>query len=158
MNPVVLFISILLTYVAVGGMFSLMARENKRSKNTDLVYLPKTYFFIAIICSSFLFVMMIFALKHNATETFWMLLISIILILWMIICFLNWRIEIMEDEFVYQTVFRRRYTFYWDEVKIKQNTDNFIVISAAGRRFIVDPHAIGIESFIHKVYHHRKRG
>ena len=82
---------------------------------------------------------------------FYGMLVFMLLPLSILIAYINWKIEIVGDEFIYQTFFRRKYQFKFKEALIKSSSQNIIVVVVIKKKLYIDPHAIGIDNFINKI-------
>lgn len=147
-----IFIRIILIFATVSFVGFLAGIENKSPKNRDIIRLPKVYLVVGIVCLLF-FVGVLVALlisQNSSFEdkiTFYGMLVFMLLPLSILIAYFNWKIEIVGNEFIYQTFFRKKYRFKLKEAWIKSSSQNIIVVVVGKKKLYINPHAISIQNF-----------
>ncbi len=124
MNKVALFISIILISFIPYGIAWLSNRENNKYLDNTTVRFPKFYLMIGIIGLVFFTTLACLIPKEQGFD-FWVITILTVVPIIIIIAYFNFRIEIKEDGFVYQTFFRSKHAYTWEETKIVKNGSCF---------------------------------
>jgi hypothetical protein len=152
-------ISTVIITIALGFVTYLTQKENKNAKDKNRVRMPKAFMAIGAICVAACLAMLI-ALIVSAPEdagAVWALFgMGILFALGgfsLITVYLNWRIDIVDNnKIIYRTFFRRVYEFDSSEMWIEKHTENDIIVIAyhngRKKKFFVEPHAIGVDSFV----------
>ena len=147
-----IFFRIVLIFATINFVSFLVKTEKKDAKNDDSIRLPKVYFVVGIVVLLFISGALVALLitNDNSIEdriTFYGMLVFMLLPLSIIIAYVNWKIEIIGDEFIYQTFFRKKYLFKLEEAWIKSISHNIIVVVADNKKLYIDPNAINIQEF-----------
>lgn len=142
---------------SVEQMMAAIEREKKINLQRNLscstveVYLPKFYFWAALICGSVNLSVGILGLF--LTRDIMGYIAAGYFGLWAFVCgFLLWvskvwNIVVCRDKgyFYYTTVFNKVYKCNFNECEVLCNTKNRIVLKAKNKKFYIDPHSINIE-------------
>lgn len=147
-----IFFRIVLIFATINFVSFLVKTEKKDAKNDDSIRLPKVYFVVGIVVLLFISGALVALLITNDNSfedriTFYGMLVFMLLPLSIIIAYVNWKIEIIGDEFIYQTFFRKKYLFKLEEAWIKSISHNIIVVVADNKKLYIDPNAINIQEF-----------
>lgn len=90
----------------------------------------------------------------NDTAEWWVYLIMTFFVMLgpgLVVAYLNWFVVVNENEFVYRTFWRKTYQIAYSDISRVKASENMIVIWAKNKRFFIDSHAVGIETFIQHI-------
>lgn len=152
-----MFKIISITAIVVIVNVLLMVANNQKAayEEGSKIRLQKLNFFIGCICSLFFFGLIIFmSISSNETAELWVYFILAFFILMglsLVAAYLNWFIVVNEKDFIYRTFWRKTYQINYSDISYIKISENIIIIHGDNKRFFIDPHAVGIETFIQKI-------
>jgi len=111
-----IFIRTLLILLAVGLISIFAIKENKKYSGSNTIRLPKTYFWVGIVCVVFFFILFILLVTSPEKSIDWInsLIVSSVFLITsiaIITAYLNWQIEILNNKIIYLTFFRKKHEY-----------------------------------------------
>lgn len=143
-----------------GGNYN--PKNKLEGKEGELVKLPRSYLFFGSAFTIFFAIFVIGMLLSGQAIPIYGYLIVLFFFLAtfsMVIAYANWRIILKRDSFIYRTFFRRKYTFHYRDIDKCVIKNDIIILSIKEKRkkFIIDPHSLGIELFINRIPPQRRK-
>ncbi len=138
-------------------IFTFVEREQKRSKNSNSVRLPKVFqitslvLVISLIAFIIVFLVLdLFSGPGGIGGLLFFIFFLLISVLLMIAAF-RWRIELEDEGFFYHPTFGRPRYHLYSETEIRRQSFTALKILAGGKRYAIDSNAIGLEEFKNRI-------
>jgi hypothetical protein len=160
----VVFIEILVRslviFAGLSGVGYLLVRENSNARIDNVIRLPKTYFYISVCCGiiflGFVIALIIWTdLALQDRIAIYLFSLFLVLCIWMVVLYYNFKIEFDGNNFTYTTFLRKSYTYDLRHVWIRYQSNSLIIIKAGKKSFFIDPDSIGIEKLLNRIYRNK---
>jgi len=152
----------LIIFAVVNLIMMLLNNQKGKCELKKAIRLP--FFYLLLGCISLVFwigVLVLMSVFQNGTAFWWVYLIFCIFVLIslsLVLAYLNWRVVLNKNDFIYRTFWRKTYQVAYTDVLDAKFTHNLITLRTKEKSFFIDPHAVGIHKLTQRyLYIHKNK-